>query len=59
MKIEGHECYLVDDGTLDTVISIDGKEYRLDAEYTSQFRHDSGAMTDEGFAELCKECINE
>ena len=51
MKIKGHECYLVDDGTMDTVISIDGEEVRFDCEYCSQFRDDTGAMTDEGFIE--------
>ena len=28
MTIEEHEVILIDDGTLDTVISVDGVEYR-------------------------------
>ncbi len=27
------ECLLIDDGTLDTVVTVDGKEYRFDSEY--------------------------
>lgn len=58
MNIDGHECYLGDDGTLDTVIVVDGHEFRLSE--TSWARDpDTGAMTDEGFIELCKECIDD
>jgi hypothetical protein len=53
MKIENHECFLGDDGTLDTVIIVDGKEYRFDTEFASQYRTKSGKMTKKGFVELC------
>ena len=29
MNIDGHDCFLGDDGTLDTVIEVDGKEFRF------------------------------
>ena len=50
----GHdfECYLVDDGTMDTVISIEGQEFRFDSEYASEYRDDDGAMTTDGFFAL-------
>ena len=54
-----YECSLVDDGTLDTVIEIDGTEHRFDGGYTSFYRDKNGAMTEKGFIELCKECIKE
>ena len=54
-----YECYLIDDCTLDTVIEIDGTEHRFDGDYTSFYRDKNGAMTEKGFIELCKECIEE
>ncbi|MHA2099649.1 MAG: hypothetical protein ACW99A_13315 [Candidatus Kariarchaeaceae archaeon] len=58
MIIQKRECYLVDDGTLDTVISIDGVEHRFDMEYAAQYRDENGAMTTEGFEDLCREVID-
>ena len=52
-----YECCLLDDGSLDTVISIDGKEIRLDSEYASQYRDEDGTMTEKGFIKLCWEEI--
>jgi len=54
-----YECSLVDDGTLDTVIEIDGTEHRFDGDYTSFYRDKNGAMTEKGFIELCKKCIED
>ena len=60
MEIDGHECYLGDDGTLDTVIVVDGHEFRFSQEYASHCRdQDTGAMTDDGFVELARECIED
>ena len=53
------ECYLIDDGTLDTVIEVDGIEHRFDGEFANQYRDKNGTMTKKGFIELCKECIEE
>jgi hypothetical protein len=54
-----YECYLGDDGTLDTVIIVNGHEFRFDAEYAAYFRNSHGAMTKKGFKELCHECIDD
>lgn len=59
MMIEGYECYLVDDGTLDTVISIDGTEHRFDTEYASHYRDADGGISDENFRELCLVAIRD
>ena len=52
-----YECNLVDDGTLDTVIEIDGTEHRFDGDYTSFYRDKNGAMTEKGLKELAEETI--
>ena len=57
MMIEGHECYLGDDGTLDTIIVVNGREFRFDTEYASHYRMKSGEMTTKGLKELALECI--
>lgn len=58
MQIKGHECFLGDDGTLDTVIVIDGEEVRLaDTSYARD--PDTGEMTDQGFIEICEELIED
>jgi len=59
MTIEGHECWLVDDGTLDTVISIDGEDYRFSTDYASAYRDENGDMTESGFSDLCMEVIED
>jgi hypothetical protein len=37
-KVSGRafECSLADDGTLDTVLLVDGKEYRFDSDYVAR-----------------------
>ena len=59
VRVDGevYECYLGDDGTLDTVIIVNNQEYRFGD--TSHCRDNDGAMTDEGFRELCCECIED
>lgn len=54
-----HEVYLCDDGTLDTVISVDGQEHRFDGEYASQYRNKNGIMTKKGLKELALEVLND
>ena len=54
-----YEVYLCDDGTLDTVISVDDIEHRFDCEYASQFRFDSGEMSEEGLKQLALEAIED
>ena len=52
-----HEVYLEDDGTMDTVISVDGKENRFDSEYAAEYRNESGDMTKAGLRSLAVECL--
>lgn len=52
---EQHEVFLVDDGTLDTVIEIDGREIRFDSEYASNFRKPDGSFDVNGLVELAIE----
>ena len=54
-----HQVFLCDDGTLDTVISVDGKEHRFDGEYASQFRKRDGSMTAKGLRALAIEVLEE
>jgi hypothetical protein len=54
-----YECYLIDDGTLDTVIEIDGIEHRFNGQFASYCRDKEGAMTETGFKELCELAIDE
>lgn len=63
MKVdfEGHtfDVYLEDSGTMDTVISINGKEFTFDSEFASMFRdEDTGEMTSEGLEELALDALS-
>lgn len=59
MNIDGHECTLGDNGTLDTVICIDGTEHSLSGEYAAEFRDPDGSLTVRGFASLCRDLIED
>ena len=59
---------LSDDGTLDTVITVDplndygidkagAQDIRFSTEYVVECRDETGAMTDEGFQELAAEAL--
>jgi|TARA_R100001530_G_scaffold126123_1_gene94861 hypothetical protein len=54
-----YDVFLLDDGSLDTVIEIDGIEHRFDSEYASFYRAKMGEMTIDGLEMLAKECIDE
>ena len=54
-----HNAYLSDDGTLDTVIEVDGQEFRFDGEYASTYRRRDGSMTEKGVRELARECFGD
>lgn len=43
---------LVDDGTLDTVVSVNGTELRYSQDFASEFRDDTGGFTRQGWKEL-------
>ena len=55
---EIYEVFLIDDGTLDTIISINDKEFRFSSEYAEIYRDKEGYMTEEGLRELAEETIN-
>jgi hypothetical protein len=50
--------YLEDDGTLDTVVSVNGQTFRFDTEYATQFRNKKGEITKSGWKNLKKEAID-
>lgn len=52
-----YEIFLVDDGSLDTVIEINGRDFRFDSEYASIYRDKNGVMTEKGLKELAEETI--
>lgn len=54
-----HEVWLGDDGTLDTVIDVDGIEVRFSGEYASTYRRKDGSMTARGLRELAMEACND
>mgnify|MGYP003152036866 CR=1 FL=1 len=54
---ERYEVLLIDDGTLDTVISINDKEFRFSSEYAEIYRDKEGYMTEKGLQELAEETI--
>ena len=54
-----YEVWLGDDGTLDTLITVNGQEFRFDGEYASQYRTRDGAMTARGLRALALECVED
>jgi len=64
MSKERFDVYLMDNGTLDTVLKVysflgnDSIECSFDCEYASQFRKKSGELTIKGFKNLAKEAID-
>jgi hypothetical protein len=55
---EKHNVELLDDGTLDTVISVDGHEVRFSQEHAADFRDQDGVMTDSGLIELARDALD-
>ena len=51
------DVHLVDDGTMDTVIDIEGREFRFDAEFASYWRDEEGALSEEGLKELALDAL--
>lgn len=60
IKTEGKEydVYLVDDGTMDTVIKVEDREYRYDMEFAADFRKQDGSFSNKGFRELALDAID-
>lgn len=59
MKIEGHDVFLRDEGTLDTVLTVDGCRHSFDHETAADHRDERGALTDEGFKALAEEALED
>jgi hypothetical protein len=60
MFIDGYHVALVDEGTMDTVIEIEGKfRVRFECEYASQYRDVDGCLTEEGLRELGAEALED
>ena len=59
-ETENYNVSLSDDGTLDTVIIVNGQELRYDQEFASQFRNKkTGDFTKKGWEELKKIAIED
>lgn len=58
-ETQDYRYELLDDGTLDTVVSATDKEHghtheeRIDAETAAYYRESDGSFTDQGFADFC------
>jgi len=53
------EVELVDDGTLDTVIAINGQEYRFDQDFASMWRDEAtGELSKDGLTELALDALS-
>lgn len=53
-----HDVVLVDDGTLDTVIRVDGRECRFDSDDTVEYRRPNGSMRTEGLRSMAEEACD-
>ena len=53
-----YDVRLLDDGTLDTVISVNGQECRYSQEFASIYRDSDGVMTKQGLMDLAIDAIN-
>ena len=55
-----HEAWLCDDGTLDTVISVDGHEVRYDGDYAAEVARDQhGCIKRKGLRRLAIEACDD
>lgn len=49
-----HEVYLVDMGTMDTCLKIDGVRMMFDGEFASEYRCKDGSFNERGFRAFAK-----
>jgi len=56
---QDYEVQLLDDGTLDTVIEVDGIEHRFSGEFAAHWRDETGALSEEGLKELAANAIED
>jgi len=57
--LEGNtfDVHLVDDGAIDTVIDIGGREFTFSNDYVSMLRDEDGALSEEGLKELALDAL--
>ena len=48
MTLNGHEVFLHDEGTLDTVLTVDGCRHSYDQEFAAPFREDQHPRANDG-----------
>ena len=53
------DCTLGDDGTLDTLVYIDGMEHTVSQEAAAEYRTKDGGFTRAGFKRMCTWIIEE
>jgi len=53
-----YDVWIIDDGTLDTVLLVDNIEHRFDGEYASYYRDTEGSLTYQGLKELAIQAID-
>ena len=54
-----HEVFLVDNGTMDTELSVNGIHVTYDAEFASEYRKADGSFSDAGFRRLAKLAVED
>ena len=52
-----YDCTLGDNGTLDTLVYVDGLDCVIDHETAARYRQPSGGFNAEGFARFCREIV--
>ena len=58
--IDGYLVELIDEGTLDTVLQVNGvHRVSFGQEYAAEFRDNVGALTEAGFESLAQEAIED
>jgi len=50
---------LGDDGTLDTVLWIDGCEHRYSQDFGAEYRHQDGSISGQAWKSLARECLDD
>lgn len=59
MIINGHDVFLVDTGTLDTGIKIDGKIHTVDGQTAAFYRSDDGSFRTDAFKQMALDLFPE
>ena len=59
MQLDGHEVFPVDEGTMDTVLTVDGCRHSYDQEFAAIYRAKNGVLTDQGFRDLAANAVDD